>query len=196
MSMTMELKCCPFCGGEAESDSQRGYRNISTGNPENAAAIYCTKCNADMTWCYRDTPEVERDQVMTLLIEQWNTRASTASLDREKVARIIDPAAFSIPKHPAPDDALWRGQARQTALAKADAILSTIAPDEAAIRAKDAEISTLRMALEDATSGISAACNEASIRATAFEEAAKIAESECYATTGRQIGACIRGGRS
>lgn len=89
--MTMELKCCPFCGGEAESDSQRGYRNISTGNPENAAAIYCTKCNADMTWCYRDTPEIERDQVMTLLIEQWNTRA-TASLQCEdaveRVARI------------------------------------------------------------------------------------------------------------
>lgn len=74
--MTFALLGCPFCGGEAESDSARGYRNISTGTPENAAAIYCTKCSADMTWCYRDTPEIERDQVMKLLIEQWNTRAA------------------------------------------------------------------------------------------------------------------------
>lgn len=70
---------CPFCGGVAESDSQRGYRNMTTGNLENAAAIYCTSCNADMTWCYRDMPEVERDQVMALLTEQWNTRAALSA---------------------------------------------------------------------------------------------------------------------
>lgn len=87
----LELLPCPFCGGDAESDSQRGYRNISTGNPEKSAAIYCTKCNADMTWCYRDTPEIEREQVMSLLIEQWNTRAALSRQPsgerREAVAR-------------------------------------------------------------------------------------------------------------
>lgn len=71
----LELKPCPFCGGEAESDSQRGYRNMTTGRLEDAAAIYCTACSADMTWCYRDTPEIERDQVMSILVEQWNKRA-------------------------------------------------------------------------------------------------------------------------
>lgn len=87
MTTPLELKPCPFCGGEAESDSARNYRNISTGTPEKAAAIYCTKCSADMTWCYRDTPEIERDQVMTLLIEQWNTRATT-SLEGDAVERV------------------------------------------------------------------------------------------------------------
>lgn len=29
-----------------------------------------------MTWCYRDTPEIEREQVMVLLTEQWNARAA------------------------------------------------------------------------------------------------------------------------
>lgn len=72
----LELLPCPFCGGESESDSHRHYRNISTGNLEKSAAIYCTSCNADMMWCYRDTPEIEREQVMSLLIEQWNTRAT------------------------------------------------------------------------------------------------------------------------
>lgn len=88
----LELKPCPFCGGDAESDCQRHYRNISTGNLEKSAAIYCTKCSADMTWCYRDTPEIEREQVMLLLTEQWNTRAtlSQPTADRrEIVARLI-----------------------------------------------------------------------------------------------------------
>lgn len=86
------LEPCPFCGGDAESDSQRHYRNISTGNLEKSAAIYCTKCNADMAWCYRDTPEIEREQVMLLLTEQWNTRAtlSQPTADRrEIVARTL-----------------------------------------------------------------------------------------------------------
>lgn len=119
------LKPCPFCAAEAESDSQRGYRNISTGNLENAAAIYCTSCNADMTWCYRDTPEIEREQVMTLLAEQWNTRAITAHPDREKVARIIDPSAWRDQgyKH-----AEWR---IEQSLKKADEIIAAgLASDE------------------------------------------------------------------
>lgn len=133
--MTMELKCCPFCGGEAESDSRRGYRNISTGNPEKAAAIYCTKCSADMTWCYRDTPEIERDQVMTLLIEQWNTRA-TASLEGDAVERVarlwqdlLDKDDRTSPEE-YPDMALISFEEFE------HAILATgLVPNEAAVRA-------------------------------------------------------------
>ena len=124
-----ELKCCPFCGGEAESDSQRGYRNMTTGKPEAEAAIYCTSCNADMTWCYCDTPEIERDQVMTLLIEQWNARA-TPSFEGdavERVARIVNPQAF--------DETHWmhgRMREQQYAKERARAILATgLVPDEA-----------------------------------------------------------------
>jgi hypothetical protein len=57
-------------------------------------------------------------------------------------------------------------------------------PDEVAIRAKDAEISTLRMALDDATTGITAATVEAVTRAVSFEEAAGIAENHSF---GRDI---------
>lgn len=88
MTTPLELKPCPFCGGEADSDSARNYRNISTGTPEKAAAIYCTKCSADMTWCYRDTPEIERDHVMKLLIEQWNTRATASLQGEDAVERV------------------------------------------------------------------------------------------------------------
>ena len=87
----IELKPCPFCKGTAESDSQRGYRNMTTGNLEYAAAIYCTSCEADMTWCYRDTPEIACEDVMSLLIEKWNTRAvpATDKTVAEGIARII-----------------------------------------------------------------------------------------------------------
>jgi hypothetical protein len=44
--------------------------------------------------------------------------------EREAVAQIIDPDAFIVPKHPASDDEFWRGQRKQTAFTKADAILS------------------------------------------------------------------------
>lgn len=151
--MTMELKCCPFCGGEAESDSRRGYRNISTGNPENAAAIYCTKCSADMTWCYRDTPEIERDHVMKLLIEQWNTRA-TASLQGEDAVERVAHAVTSefgrmykdgVPICMREGETTWRTyyagfDLSQFAQRITDAILATgLASDEAATRADERE---------------------------------------------------------
>lgn len=159
--MTFTLLGCPFCGGEAESDSQRGYRNIWTGNPENAAAVYCTKCSADMTWCYRDTPEIERDQVMTLLVEQWNTRATASLQGEDAVERVARIMARELYNGATFDDctdvekSAWRQAAR--------AILTTgLVPDEAAIRADERE------------------------------KCAKVAEAECYATTGRQIAAAIR----
>ncbi|MGB3042517.1 MAG: hypothetical protein WBB98_04965 [Xanthobacteraceae bacterium] len=52
--------------------------------------------------------------------------------------------------------------------------------------------------LNDAAESIIATAllpDEAAIRAAAFEEAAKIAETECYATAGRQIAAAIRSNR-
>lgn len=85
------LEPCPFCNGAAESDSQQHYRNITTGNLEKAAAVYCTACEAHMTWCYRDTPEIEREQVMELLVERWNTRATltTPAPGREELRERI-----------------------------------------------------------------------------------------------------------
>lgn len=89
---------------------------------------------------------------------------------RERIARIIDPAAFGEPGDKAFESAIDRWEA----LEKADAILATgLVPDEAE---KDAEIKTLRMALEDATSGITASCVEQEIRADEREKCAKAAE--------------------
>ena len=48
---------------------------------------------------------------------------SAAQPMREKIAQIIDANAFTDPKHPVLDDGFWRGQGRQSALSKADAIL-------------------------------------------------------------------------
>ena len=143
MTTPLELKPCPFCGGEAESDSARNYRNISTGTPEKAAAIYCTKCSADMTWCYRDTPEIERDQVMTLLIEQWNTRA-TPSLEGdavERVARIISRAMLDNPTGDTSEERAAKRKAIATEYAAAYvADLATgLVAGEAAIRADERE---------------------------------------------------------
>ncbi len=57
--------------------------------------------------------------------------ALAAPVEREAIARIIDNGAFVVPKHPAPDDDLWRGQRRHAALNKAGAILAalTLKPD-------------------------------------------------------------------
>lgn len=73
----------------------------------------------------------------------------------------------------------------------ARAILATgLVPDEAA---KDAEIKTLRMALEDATSGITASCVEQEIRADEREKcAAKFQGKDIW--TGEAIAAAIRSG--
>lgn len=151
--MTSTLLGCPFCGGEAESDSQRGYRNISTGNPEKAAAIYCTKCNADMTWCYRDTPEIERDQVMTLLVEQWNTRATPSLQGEDAVERVAHAVTSEfgrmykdgVPICMREGETTWRTYYSGFDLSMfanriVDAILATgLASDESAIRADERE---------------------------------------------------------
>ncbi len=64
---------CPFCGGDAEMDTQQAYRNISTGNLENAIAVYCLGCGAHHSMCYRDVDGREPEMV----IELWNQRAAT-----------------------------------------------------------------------------------------------------------------------
>lgn len=65
---------CPFCGGEAETDTMQAFRALSTGRLENAAAVYCHACTNQMTVCYSDVSDIPRDTVMADLIIAWNRR--------------------------------------------------------------------------------------------------------------------------
>ena len=151
-SIREALKPCPFCNSPAESDSQQLYRNITTGNPETAAAIYCTSCDAHMTWCYRDTPEIEREQVMELLVERWNSRAPSVPPQDvvEGVARIVTSEMEQMHKDGVPmcmreGETTWRTYhagfdlsmfaQRITTAILASELVTVTHPDEAAVRA-------------------------------------------------------------
>lgn len=76
MTDTTKLAPCPFCGGEAEMDTQRSYRALTSGKLGRAVAIYCLACDADMTLCWEDVPAMATDDMAALLTENWNRRAS------------------------------------------------------------------------------------------------------------------------
>jgi hypothetical protein len=71
----LKLLPCPFCGGDAEADHMRYYRQLSGGVLDHGAAIYCISCDADMTMCRADTPELSDEDRMAILVEQWNRRS-------------------------------------------------------------------------------------------------------------------------
>ncbi len=69
---------CPFCGGEPELDTQRGYRPVSGGGFGTSVAIYCADedgCPADMSICREEVPEATTEQLVDTLTEFWNNRA-------------------------------------------------------------------------------------------------------------------------
>lgn len=82
MSNTPDLKPCPFCNGPAELDSLQGYLSMPGGRPRNQAAVYCTgSCGVHMTMCYVDVPHLSHDEVVDVLIENWNKRAALPGSD-------------------------------------------------------------------------------------------------------------------
>lgn len=78
-----ELLPCPFCGGQAETDSRRAYRNIATGKMGDGVAVYCLKCSVESMFCCEDMPEYSRDELLGILVENWNRRAALASAKQE-----------------------------------------------------------------------------------------------------------------
>lgn len=77
-----DLLACPFCGGDAESDTMRTFRRMKDGNLSNAVAIYCTKCTAQVSMCHDDHKEYAPDDMLTILTDAWNRRQANAALSQ------------------------------------------------------------------------------------------------------------------
>lgn len=75
MTHTPELKPCPFCGGDAELDTMQGYLALSSGRLGNRATVYCTRCGADMGFCYEDAPGTPSEDIVNQVVDDWNRRA-------------------------------------------------------------------------------------------------------------------------
>ena len=83
------LLACPFCGGDAEMDTQQSYINIGSGNLQTGIAIYCLSCGVHQMTCRGDVPDVEPEEV----IAAWNTRSipAAAALLREAGWKVQEP---------------------------------------------------------------------------------------------------------
>lgn len=75
----VELLPCPFCGGDAESDTMQAFRKMSNGQLSNAVSIYCTKCSASLKLCHEDYPEYDPNDLLTILRDAWNLRTDAAT---------------------------------------------------------------------------------------------------------------------
>lgn len=77
--MAEKLLPCPFCDGEAELDTSQMYRALSDGALRHRAAVYCTRCGADMGFCYDDAPGTPREDIVNQVVDDWNRRAPSGS---------------------------------------------------------------------------------------------------------------------
>lgn len=82
--MSEELKPCPFCGGLAELDTSQAYRALSSGALGSRAAIYCTRCSAEVGFCYEDAPGTPREDIVNQVVDDWNRRSPSPDM-REAV---------------------------------------------------------------------------------------------------------------
>lgn len=72
----MELKPCPFCGGEATTKEQNIY-------VYEAIFVHCKNCNARVMEYFSDAPNMKgvilgREKATEKAIEAWNRRADDA----------------------------------------------------------------------------------------------------------------------
>lgn len=107
----IDLLPCPFCGGEAELDSQRGYAQYPSGKPGSGVAIYCATCSADMHLCREDMPDISTEEMVGVLTNEWNRRAHPAAEQEGEMAGMVKTLAQSVcrdvaelPDRSSPDD--------------------------------------------------------------------------------------------
>lgn len=93
--MSEELKPCPFCGGLAELDTSQAYRALSSGALGSRAVVYCTRCSAEVGFCYEDAPGIPGEDIVNQVVDDWNRRAPSPDmrevlpLDRETLGRMV-----------------------------------------------------------------------------------------------------------
>lgn len=79
--MNKELKPCPFCGGEAETEGQ-----INQTNQNLRVIVFCKECGAQM---YRYGTIAVAESVEMNAIKAWNRRASDYDIDKV-IKELID----------------------------------------------------------------------------------------------------------
>lgn len=100
--MSEELKPCPFCGGLAELDTSQAYRALSGGTLGSRAAVYCTRCSAEVGFCYEDAPGTPREDIVNQVVDDWNRRAP--SPDMREVGEALTTLIYEITHLSAEDD--------------------------------------------------------------------------------------------
>jgi len=71
--MSETLKPCPFCGGNAEMDTQQPFRSIFDGRILDQVSIYCVECSANISWHPGDI-SMCRESTIEHCVDLWNTR--------------------------------------------------------------------------------------------------------------------------
>jgi len=88
------LMPCPFCGGEAEMDTQRSYAHLASPHRLGTqVAIYCLACSADIAEDPREIGVSIEDSIYAVR-ERWNAR--TSSCDPSTIMAQFDRAIAAI----------------------------------------------------------------------------------------------------
>jgi len=87
-----KLAACPFCGGDAESDTMQSFRRMRDGEISQAVSIYCTKCTAQVQMCHEDFPKHSPDDLLIILSDAWNIRIRKSATDINELAQRVHAA--------------------------------------------------------------------------------------------------------
>jgi hypothetical protein len=99
--MMEELKPCPFCGEDAELDTQQPYRSCGDGQWQTQVSIYCIghgECPAHMSICREDCPGVTTEHLVNDLIGKWNTRPVPDGYALIELKSVLTPKGEPMPQ--------------------------------------------------------------------------------------------------